>query len=131
MKILLLSFTNALLFRAVVGGFQSLPFDSYTLKKEGNCNLLWILTGEDGGTVSRLTRSGNCGLRPRECNADLQMKRNLDFRGFEPQLPSSPLFPLNRWDVVESAAFLVSAVSQSLATVLYILRTSILRRSRL
>jgi len=66
--------------------------------------------------VSHLTRSGNGGLRQHERKVALQMKRNLDFRGFEPQRPSSPLFPHNPRDVVESAAFLISAVSQSLAT---------------
>jgi hypothetical protein len=93
MKIRLLSIYECTLSRSVVDGFQSLPLDSYTSNKAGNCNLIWIFMDEDGGDVSRLTRSGNCGLRPLECSVALQMKRNLDFRGFEPQRPSSPFVP--------------------------------------
>jgi hypothetical protein len=115
MKIRLLSSTNAPLSRGVVGDFQSLPLDSYTLKKAGNCNLIWILMG---GDESRLTRSGNCGLQPLECNVAFQIKRILDFRGLEPQRPSS-------------AAFLISAVNQGLSTVVYIFRTNFLRLIRL
>ena len=37
------------------------------------------------GTVSRVTRSGNCGLRQHECNVDLDMKLNLDFTAFDAQ----------------------------------------------
>jgi hypothetical protein len=89
----LLSIYECTLSRSVVGAFQSLPLDSYTLNKAGNCNPIWIFMDEDGGDVSRLTRSGNCGLRPLECSVALQMKGNLDFRGFEPQRPSSPFVP--------------------------------------
>jgi hypothetical protein len=126
----LLSFTNAPPFPGRSRWLSILAPDPYAFKRDDNYNEVWTLVGEYGGTVSRLTRSYNCGLRPHECNVALHMKRKLGSRGFEPRRPSSSLFPDNPYDVVESMAFLVAAVRQSLATVVYILRTNFLRCSR-